>query len=206
MKPGYGQGLGVLAPASNPYSKPNPPAPAYRPQPQPQPTYSPPATPSFGIGAPDSGGMGGAPQPEPQAQPVMSEGDWLSGDGEYQNQMTEYDNSLKDFLARLTTQQNDFTADYNTAARGLGQNRERGLQQVGEDFTSRGLANSGLFNHSRDEAVQQFDQQKSGLDSAKSRALSDFGNQRTDKTKATNQAKGNARLASLGRMSMNQQF
>lgn len=223
QKPAFHWPAGDLATAPSPAPKPwswpagqlalapNP-APAY--QAPYQAPYQPPAqnnfvgnnTPSYGVGTPDSGGYGGTPQPEPQPKPVMSEGDWLAGDGEYQNQMTEYDNTLKDFLSRLATQKSDFQTDYNTANRGMAQNKERGMQNLGEDFTSRGLANSGLFNHSRDESLANYKQQQDGLDSAKTRAFSDFSQQGTDKQKATDQAKGNAKRSSLGRMSMAQQF
>lgn len=199
----------IKRPAVPPVSTPKA-APKAAPAPYRQAAVSKPAvqqnTPSFGVGAPSSGGYGGAPIPEPQAAPVMSEGDWLAGDGEYQNQMGEFDSTLKDFLTRLTTQENDFTTDYNTAKTGLGRNKERGMLNLGEDFTSRGLANSGMFNDERETVGQNFKDQETGLDNAKSRAFADFGNQRNDKTAATDQAKGNAKRSSLGRMSMAQQF
>jgi len=165
-----------------------------------------PATPSFGIGAPTGGGMGGAPAPAPQSKPVMSEGDWLSGDSEYQDQLTQYGTALTDFLARLTKQKNDFTQDYEVAKQGLDRNEMNGLQNLGEDFTSRGLANSGLFANSRKEAQTNFQGQRDGMNTARDRALSDFTTQETDKRNSTKMAQDNARKSSLGRMSMNQQF
>lgn len=148
-----------------------------------------------------------APAPVvPQAKPVLSESDWLAGDGEYQTQLGQFEGSLKDFLDRLATQRSDFTTDFNTATAGLGRNKDQATLGLGEDFTSRGLANSGLFQKSRGDMNTNFETQEKGLGLAKTRAEADFTNQETDKRKATEQAKGNSKLASLGRMSMNQSF
>jgi len=164
------------------------------------------ATPSFGIGTPDSGSYGGGGAPAAQSRPVMSEGDWLSGDGEYQNQMNEFGATLTDFLARLTRQKDEFTQDYDVASKGLERNAAQGLQGVGEDFTSRGLANSGLFANARKEAETGFQNQRDGMNTAKSRAFSDFDTQKRDKEASTEQARGNAKRSSLSRMAMQQAF
>jgi hypothetical protein len=188
---------------SNPdYGQPLAQAPAYQ-APAPNPA---PATPSYGIGTPDSGGYGGAAQPAPQSTPVQSEPDWLAGDGDYQNQLSQYGTALSDFLARLTRQKSDFTNDYNTAKTGLDRNEQQGLQNIGEDFTSRGLANSGLFADSRQKAQQNFTDQRTGMNTARDRAMSDFSTQEADKRASTQQAQDNAKRASLGRMSQNQMF
>lgn len=184
-------------PASNPYRSAPMPAPV-----QQQPI----ASPSFGIGSPDSGSYGGGGSPAPQAKPVMSEGDWLSGDGEYQNQMNDFGSTLTDFLARLTRQKDEFTQDYDVASKGLERNAAQGLQGVGEDFTARGLANSGLFGQAKREAETGFQNQRDGMNTAKSRAFSDFDTQKRDKEASTEQAKGNAKRSSLGRMAMQQAF
>ena len=182
--------------------------PAYQPPPvYQQPVYNPPpATPSFGIGAPTTGGYGGAPAPAPQAKPVISEGDWLAGDSEYQDQLTQYGTALTDFLARLTKQKTDFTQDYEVAKQGLDRNEANGLQNLGEDFTSRGLANSGLFADSRRKAQENFTNQRTGMTTARDRALSDFTSQETDKRNSTKMAQDNAKKSSLSRLAMNQQF
>lgn len=195
-------GVGGLLPG-NGYQAP---APSYS-----QPNYGggfaqQPATPSFGIGAPTGGGMGGAPAPAPQSKPVLSEGDWLAGDSEYQDQLTQYGTALTDFLARLTKQKNDFTQDYEVAKAGLDRNETQGLQNLGEDFTSRGLANSGLFANSRKEAQTNFQGQRDGMNTARDRALSDFTTQESDKRNSTKMAQDNARKSALGRMSMSQAF
>lgn len=198
QKPNY-----FLPTYNTPYSPP-PQAPAYQPQPAIQ--QQAPATPSFGIGTPDSGGMGGAPSPAPQSAPVISPDQWLAGDSTYQDQMGEYNGALKDFLARLGTQKAEFTSDYNTATQGMNRNRDQGMLNQGEDFTSRGLANSGLFSHAQDETAANFQRQSDGMKQAHDRTFSDFTNQEADKRKQIGSEINNAKSASLGRMSMKQMF
>ena len=188
-------------------------APAYSPPPPP-PAWNPPAqvqqsapqTPSFGIGAPTGGGIANAPAPAPQVKPVIKPEDWLKGDSTYQDQLGQYGTSLKDFLARLTTQKNDFQTDYSTSKDGLARNQQNGLQALGEDFTSRGLANSGLFADSRNQAEGNYKRQGNSLDSARTRALGDFTNQEKDKRASNTSAINNAKQASLSRMSNSQMF
>lgn len=187
--------------ASQPWDAPAPPI-----QQAPSQIYQGPATPSYGIGTPDSGGYGGGGIPQAQSRPVMSNDDWLAGDSDYQNQLSQYSTALSDFLSRLATQRNDFKADYDVAKAGLERNAQQGLQNIGEDFTSRGLANSGLFTDSRKKAQQGFEDQRTGMTTARDRALADFSRQEQDKNSSTQMAKDNAMRASLGRMSQQQMF
>jgi hypothetical protein len=136
----------------------------------------------------------------------MSDADWLAGDTEYQNEIKGYDDTLKDFLARITTQETDFKGDYDTALRGFGRNRAKAELGLGEDYTARGLANSGMFGQATREQYAQFEDQKKGMTTAKDRGLADFQNQRSDKERATGTQKGNARRASLARMAQKQEF
>lgn len=157
-----------------------------------------------GMANPGASGAGAAPS-TPAPKP-MSEGDWLAGDTEYQNELTGYDNTLKDYLARILTQEEDFKTDFGTAMKGFGRNRDRSLLGLGEDFTSRGLANSGMFADSQQKANTQFEEQENGLELSKTRGLADFGTQRSDKKRSTETQKGNARRSSLARMAQKEQF
>lgn len=164
------------------------------------------ASPSFGIGTPNSGGMGGAPAPEPASKPVMSESDWLSGDTDYQDMTRELDTNLADFLKRISTQETQFDDDYKLSEQGFERNKAQGMLGVGEDFTSRGLANSGLFADASREASANFERQGNGMRTAKDRTKADFETQRSDKSNATRIGKDNAKSDALKRMSMSQAF
>lgn len=165
-----------------------------------------PATPSFGIGTPNSGSYGGGGAPAPASKPVMSESDWLAGDTDYQDMTRELDNNLSDFLRRISTQETQFDDDYKLSEQGFERNKAQGMLAVGEDFTSRGLANSGLFNNAKDETESNFIRQGNGMKTAKDRTKADFQTQRDDKNNATRIGKDNAKSDALKRMSMSQAF
>lgn len=163
-------------------------------------------TPTYGIGAPTGGGYGGAPIPQPQSKPVMSEPDWLAGDSSYQNQMTQLNGTLADFLARLTRQRSDFQSDYDTANKGLDRTRQMGMLNLGEDMTSRGLGNSGLFQQQREILGQNYQNQQNALNTGRDRGMADFDLQQSDKQKSTQQALDNAKQESLSRRAAQMMF
>ena len=158
------------------------------------------------VGATGGGTAQSAAVAVEKPKPQISEADWLSGDVEYQNEIKGYDDTLKDFLARITTQETDFKNDYGVAVKGFNRNKDRGLLGIGEDFTSRGLANSGMFADARTKANTQYKEQETGMKTAKTRGLADFTNQKSDKQRSTDTQKGNARRSSLARMAQKQEF
>lgn len=147
-----------------------------------------------------------APTPAPQPKPVMTSAQWKAGDTTLVSQNSELDNNYKDFLARLNTQRGDFTRDFDVAKKGFDRNEASGLLSMGEDFTSRGLANSGLFANANQEATANYQNQRDSMDNSRTRALADFTNQDQEKKKATELARKNNESASLARMAAQQSF
>lgn len=163
----------------------------------------------------NSGGGGGGqspatydaqPAPQPQPKPVLSPAQWKAGDTALVAQNSELDNNYKDFLSRLNTQRGDFTRDFDVAKKGFDRNEAQGLLGLGEDFTSRGLANSGLFANANQEATANYQNQRDSMGNSRTRALADFTNQETEKKKATELARKNNESASLARMAQAQMF
>ena len=191
-----------------PYSPPPAPAPGYSTMPY-NPPYQGPAIPvgaaPGGANAP-SGGFGGAPAPAPAPRPVMSDADWLNSDSTYNDQKNQLNSALTDFLARLTKQRDNFSADYKTSLAGLQRNQDQAGLNLGEDFTSRGLANSGLFGQARNQLNQNFSDQRTAAGNAFSRGMGDFTTQEQDKRSSTNQALNNAKSQSLSRLAASQAF
>lgn len=186
------------APVYQPYVPPAPPAPA--------PVYNPPA-PSGGFnGGGGNGGGGGGGYNPPPAPPPISKKDWLAGDDVFQGQKKDYAKELADFLSRLTVKEKEFRADYETAMEGLNRNAESGLEALGQDFTNRGLAYSGMFADANEEAEGGYQRQRKNMKTSKDRSLADFDSQRDDKKRSINLAEKNARLNALDRMAMDQMF
>ena len=204
--------FGYMSPASSYYATPIYTEPAQAPAYQ-APAYQAPSyqaavnnTPSFGIGAPTGGGYGGAPAPAPPPKPVISDSDWLAGDSQYQNALSGLDSTLQSFLARIAKQRDDFNTDYGTAVEGFNKNRDRQMLNLGEDFTSRGLANSGLFADARNRATSDFNTQKTGMETARDRSLADFGRQEQDRKDERSRQGESERLSSLARKAASMSF
>ena len=174
-----------------------PPAPSYNP---------PPASPSFGVGTSAPGAYGGGNTPAPQAAPVQTPDQWLAGDSTFQGQENDYNSQLKAFLDRLNQQKSDYNTDFQTAQNAFNKNMNQNMLALGEDWTSRGMANSGLFNQARDLATSNYADQQNGMNTANKRALANFDQQGNDRQSEINQAIENARQQSLARMAANQSF
>ena len=191
----------------NPYTP--PPAPAYYPPVQQAPAVQQNAPSGGGFaggGATGGSSYGGGAAPAPSPRPIISEGDWLNSDSNYQDQTNQLNPALSDFLARLTKQRDNFKEDYNTSLAGLQRNQDRGMLNLGEDFTSRGLANSGLFAQARGQAEQGYTDQRNSANRAFERGNADFTTQEQDKRSSTSQALNNARSQSLARLAAQQAF
>ena len=193
----------------NPYTPPPAAQPGYSTmpyQPYPQIQNSPPGGGMAGGSVGGGSSYGGAPAPAPSPRPIISEGDWLNSDSNYQDQTNQLNSALSDFLARLTKQRDNFKEDYNTSLAGLQRNQDRGMLNLGEDFTSRGLANSGLFAQARGQAEQGYTDQRNSANRAFERGNADFTTQEQDKRSSTTQALNNARSQSLARLAAQQAF
>lgn len=169
FKPGFGQGLGVLAPATNPYiappAAPSPAAPtnwAPRPAPTiPRQQYSP-VNNSPAIGG---GGGGGGPVTEP-AKPAPSPADiskMAEVDSTFMDQKSAIANALKKYILDSDRQKGNLERDAGVATDGIERNRTVGLTGLSEDFSARGLGNSGMFRDQLDKADGQYDKQTAGI-------------------------------------------
>lgn len=88
-----------------------------------------------------------APQvaPGPVAPIVPSLDQYLGGDTTYLDQIRQFDRTLGDFIANLGTRKTRLTADYGENKRNMGQTHDKDIEQIKNDFASRGLIDSGLF-------------------------------------------------------------
>ena len=136
----------------------------------------------------------------------MTPDQWLAGDSTFQGQQNDYNSQLTQFLSRLQQQKDDYNTDFQTAQNAFNRNKDQNLLALGEDWTSRGMANSGLFNQARDLANTNYTAQQNGMDTANKRALSNFDQQGNDRKSEIAQAIENARQNSLSRMAANQMF
>jgi hypothetical protein len=160
-KPGYGQGLGVLAPPNNPWYAPNN-------VPQAAPANTGFAAGGGGMAAGGGGGIAGGggggpvnpPKPPPIDYSTYSEDALAGADSTFMDQRSMYAQALKNYLLDDERQRGVLKRDHDTAQEGIGRNRENGLTSLSADFSARGLGKSGLFTKALQEGEDQYSKQK----------------------------------------------
>src|SRR6266536_957972 len=93
-----------------------------------------------------------SPPPQSNAGPIASVSPpppdintYLGHDTTYLGQVRGYQKALADYLAQETTQRGKITEDYGSATKALGEQKGLDLNNMLQDYASRGLANSGLY-------------------------------------------------------------
>jgi len=191
-----------------PWSKPSAPASIARPQAPapspaapvsnwaPAPVYNAPAyrAPSYGGGgavAITQPAQISAPAPAPE-KPKLSEADiskMAEVDSTFTDQKSAYANALKKYIADSDRQKGILQNDSKTALTGIERNKTVGLTGLSEDFASRGLANSGMFADNLTKAGQQYEKQKTGVETGLTNSLDDLSFRRA-KYESENGANG----------------
>lgn len=129
---------------------------------------------------------------------------WLGGDSDYTAQVAEYDKALKSFIDRIANQRKGFTEDANLATQSTERNQNMSLDNLGEDFGARGLSYSGMFDTSKNQTNQRFNEAKAGIERMRSRNDSDAVNREKDYRAENAISRGNAERASLSRQAQRQ--
>ena len=185
-----------------------------------------------GGGGGDTTGGASAAAIEPP-RPVMpdynswTEDQVAAGDSAFMDQRSMYQNKLQKYIADYEAQAGnnaygqdyggaDFLSkwsagsgggrmggDYRMASQGVGRNREMGLTNVAEDFASRGMANSGLYADSFQKAIEGYNRQKQGLDSATTGQVQDLSFRRGNFEGDTTAGVQSARRDAIGRLMQN---
>lgn len=160
-----------------------------------------------------------APAPPPPAPPVggrqwyggLDEGgraaqdqSWLGGDSDYTSQIAEYDRALQTFVDRIMNQKKMFNQDADDAVASTGRNQAMSLDSLGEDFGARGLSYSGMFDTTKNQTNERFNDAKSGIEKVRGRNLTDSDNREADYRSENQISRGNAERSSLSRQAQRQ--
>lgn len=211
------------APARRTYNPPAAPvyrAPAYSPPAYTPPTYyapppaqnyySPPPAQTFSaptqraFAAPEPAPAPPPPPPPPKRPEKLNATDWLEGDSGYQDQMSEYDRAAQTFLERITKEKKQFNLDNDLAVTGNKRNRGVALDDNANDFASRGLIHSGLFDQESTQLNERFNEQDSLLARILQRQLGDADDRLADNRSEVSLGRGNAKRSALARMAAKQ--
>lgn len=138
------------------------------------------------------------------AQRAATDAQWLGGDSDYAAQIGEYDRALNDFIARITAQKANFNLDAKNADAANEKNRGFSGDALGEDFGARGMSYSGLFDQSRNELNDRFNEQGANIKTVNARNLSEADNRLADYRSENNIGRSNAKRSALTRMAAQQ--
>lgn len=129
---------------------------------------------------------------------------WLGGDSDYTAQIAEYDRALQTFIDRIANQKKMFNQDADDAVASTGRNQAMSLDSLGEDFGARGLSYSGMFDTTKNQTNERFNDAKGGIEKVRSRNLSDADNREADYRTENQISRGNAERSSLSRQAQRQ--
>lgn len=105
------------------------------------------------------------PSPPKPVAPDINK--FLAGDSTYQRQLADFGKSLSDFQADQGLASTDYTTNYGNTRRDIGLAKTDASEGLEEDYASRGMLKSGLYNEALGELNQQYQNQYVDLDKQK---------------------------------------
>ena len=112
--------------------------------------------------------------PAPPPKPPISVADFIAGDNTYQTQNNAYRKALADYAAQMQAEQGKYTGEYNAQVSQLGLDRTQGLEDLQNDYASRGLLTSGVYADATGDLNKKFDTSLADLARAKTAYMDDL--------------------------------
>lgn len=138
-------------------------------------------------------------KPAPVKKPVIPGIDqYLGTDAAYQQAVSGSKRSLSDFLSDIGRRRGEAGTQYGQTRASMERDRKQQLEDLRDEFASRGLINSGLYGQEQGDFQNRFTEQMSALDQQQAALLADLLTQETNFRResdlATQQAKQEALL------------
>lgn len=111
---------------------------------------------------------------------VPSLAQFLGGDSTYQSSLSGSKRTLADFLSDLNRRRGEATTQYNQTTASMGRDRDQQLEDLKNEFASRGLIQSGLYGQEQGKFQQQFTDQQNALSQQQTGLLADLMSQQTN--------------------------
>lgn len=124
-----------------------------------------------GRGAPQRG-IPGRPLPKPSTNPSLDA--YLGTDSAYQSVVNSGKRALADFLSEMTRRRGEAGTQFNQTKASMERDRVQQLEDIRNEFASRGLIQSGLFGEEQGKFQQQFTQQQTALGQQQAALLADL--------------------------------
>lgn len=125
-----------------------------------------------------SGGGGGGGGASVSHTPIVpSLAAYLGTDSAYQGAVSGGKRTLADYIADIGRRRGEATTQFNTTKSSMERDRATQLDQLRQEFASRGLINSGLFGQKEGEFQKQYQDQFNALGQQQTGLLSDLMSQ-----------------------------
>jgi hypothetical protein len=153
---------------------------------------------SSGGGSSNNGGGGGSgtSYSPPKAPKAPSIGSYLGTDSTYQQQVRGGKRSLADFLSEMGRRRGEAGTQYGQTTASMERDRVTQLEDLRNEFASRGLIQSGLYGEEQGNFQKKFTEQQTALSQQQAALLADLlsqeKNYRRENDLATEAAKQEA--------------
>src|SRR5688500_3500531 len=104
---------------------------------------------------------------------------YLGGDTGYQQQLREFAKALADFNADVTRRRGVLDQEYGSSKKALGDQRMMDLENIEEDYSSRGLQRSGLYADAVGDYETEFGTRMSELERRQKQAIQQLLNEQS---------------------------
>lgn len=148
-----------------------------------------------------SGGGGGRSYSPPKktAPKPPSLADYLGTDSVYQQSVRGGKRSLADFLSELGRRRGEAGTQFTQTKSGMERDRVQQLEDLRNEFASRGLIQSGLYGEEQGKFQQTFMQQMQALEQQQAALLADIMSQETNYKRENELAMEQARQEAIAR-------
>lgn len=149
-----------------------------------------------------SSGGGGRSVPKPAARPapvVPSLAQFLAGDSTYQQSVRGGKRSLTDFLSELGRRRGEAGTQFTQTKSSMERDRVQQLEDLRDEFASRGLIQSGVYGEEQGRFQQQFQEQMTALQQQQAALMADLLSQETNYKRESELALEQARQEAIMR-------
>ena len=142
------------------------------------------------------GGGGSAPKRAPKPPSLAS---YLGTDSGYQSAIRGGKRSLADFISELGRRRGEATTSFNQTSASMERDRVQQLDDLRQEFASRGLIQSGLYGEEQGKFQKQFTEQQGALKQQQTSLLADLLSQQKNYQRENDLAMEVARQEALQR-------
>lgn len=142
------------------------------------------------------------PAPRPVApKPIVppSINSYLAGDSVYQQAVSGGKRTLADYISELARRKGEATTQYNQTLGNMERDRTQQLEDLKNEFASRGLIQSGLYGEQQGKFQQQYTDQLNSLGQQQTGLLNDLLSQQKNYQRENDLAMEQARQEALAR-------